>query len=182
MRDSVKVMILLSVSFLMVQLEQQLKGILPLSGLLAVMSTGIALYRLYRPVAERLSNRYNKLWVAAEVVLFVLVGASVDLRYAYMEGLRAVLLVAGALIFRITGVMLCLVKTKLSLKERVFCALAYIPKATVQAAIGGVPLAMGLSCGLKVLTTAVLAILITAPLGAVGIEHSYKKLLSKSQL
>lgn len=180
-RDSVKVLLLLSFSFLLVALEDALEGIVPISGLIAVMSLGIALQRKRDIVARRLSLKFSKLWVAAELLLFVLVGATVDLHYAYAAGLSAVILIFGVLLFRMAGVWVCLFKTKLLFKERLFCVLAYMPKATVQAAIGSVPLSMGLSCGNIVLTVAVLAVLITAPLGAFLIDLTYKKLLSRDE-
>lgn len=176
-RDSAKVVILLSISFLMIELENRLKGYLPFSGLLAVMSIGIALQKKRYEAAARLSVKYSKLWVAAEVLLFVLVGATVDISYAMKAGAAAVILIFGVLIFRMAGVFFCLLGTDINRKERLFCMIAYMPKATVQAAIGGVPLAMGLGCGKIVLTVAVLAILITAPLGAFGVEQTYKRLL-----
>ena len=179
MRDSVKLLIILSFSFLLIELQNQLEGIVPFSGLLAIMSLGIVIKRKYNILAKRLSGKYNKLWVAAEIFLFVLVGATVDLKYAAVAGVSAVLLVAGALVFRRIGVALCLIKTDLSRKERLFCMVAYVPKATVQAAIGAIPLTMGLSCGQIVLTIAVLSILITAPFGAICIDNLYKKLLEK---
>lgn len=177
MRDSVKLLIILSISFLLLQLETSLKGTVPFSGLLAIMSTGLAINKKYLPLAKRLSVKYSKLWVAAEVLLFVLVGAAVDLSYAAKFGLAAVALIIFALIFRMVGVLTCLIKTKLTRKERVFCMVAYTPKATVQAAIGAVPLSMGLACGNAVLCAAVVSILITAPFGAVCIDQLYKKLL-----
>ena len=176
-RDSAKVVILLSISFLMIELENRLKGYLPFSGLLAVMSIGIALQKKRYEAAARLSVKYSKLWVAAEVLLFVLVGATVDISYALKAGAAAVILIFGVLIFRMAGVFFCLLGTDINRKERLFCMIAYMPKATVQAAIGGGPLAMGLGCGKIVLTVAVLAILITAPLGAFGVEQTYKRLL-----
>ena len=179
MRDSVKLLIILSFSFLLIELQNQLEGIVPFSGLLAIMSLGIVIKRKYDILAKRLSGKYNKLWVAAEIFLFVLVGATVDLKYAVVAGVSAVLLVAGALVFRMIGVALCLIKTDLSRKERLFCMVAYVPKATVQAAIGAIPLTMGLSCGQIVLTIAVLSILITAPFGAICIDNLYKTLLGK---
>ena len=179
MRDSVKLLIILSFSFLLIEMQNQLEGIVPFSGLLAIMSLGIVIKRKYDILAKRLSGKYNKLWVAAEIFLFVLVGATVDLKYAAVAGVSAVLLVAGALVFRMIGVALCLIKTDLSRKERLFCMVAYVPKATVQAAIGAIPLTMGLSCGQIVLTVAVLSILITAPFGAICIDNLYKKLLEK---
>ena len=175
MRDSVKVIALLSLSFLLVAAETLFT--FPFSGLLAVMSAGIAIQRKNAAVATHLSAKYAKLWVAAEVILFVLVGATVDVTYAVAAGVSAVLVIFGALTFRMLGVLVCMIKTSLSIKERVFCMIAYMPKATVQAAIGSVPLALGLSCGNIVLTVAVLAILITAPLGALGVDVTYQKLL-----
>ncbi len=179
MRDSGKVVVLLSISFLMVALENSIKGVIPFSGLLAVMSMGIALQKKRPVVAERLSVKYSKLWVAAEILLFVLVGATVDVSYALAAGASAIILIFGVLLFRMAGVFLCMLKTRLSSKERLFCMIAYMPKATVQAAIGGVPLALGLGCGKIVLTVAVLAILITAPLGAFGVDMTYRKLLPR---
>ncbi|HFL2397136.1 TPA: cation:proton antiporter [Clostridioides difficile] len=178
MRDSAKGVFLLSISFLMISLETALEGIVPFSGLLAVMSIGIFLQIKYRVVARRLSIKYSKLWVGAEILLFVLVGATVDISYAFKAGIGAVILIFGVLLFRMVGVFFCLIKTNLTIKERLFCMIGYIPKATVQAAIGGVPLAMGMASGQLILTLAVLAILITAPLGAFGIDVTYKKLLT----
>lgn len=179
LRDSIKVVILLSASFLLVALEASLEGIVPISGLLAVMSMGAALQRKRSEAAKRLSSKFSKLWIAAEVLLFVLVGATIDINYAASAGLMAIVVVLCALLFRMLGVFCCLLKTKLLVKERLFCMIAYMPKATVQAAIGSIPLAMGLPCGKIVLTVAVLAILITAPLGAFGIDMTYKRLLKK---
>lgn len=179
MRDSVKVLILLSISFLLVAMEKLLKGTLPVSGLLAVMGMSATLLKTYGLLAKCLSAKFNKLWVGAEILLFVLVGATVDIKYAVAAGFAAVLLIFGVMIFRLSGVYVSLLKTPLTKKERVFCMIAYMPKATVQAAIGSIPLALGLSCGKIVLTVAVLAILITAPLGAFGVDISYKKLLEQ---
>lgn len=180
MRDSVKLLIILSFSFLLIELQNRLEGIIPISGLLAIMSLGIVMKKNYPVLAQRLSGKYNKLWVAAEVFLFVLVGATVDLRYAVSAGMNAILLVLAALLFRMLGVALSLIKTDLNHKERLFCMLAYLPKATVQAAIGAIPLSMGLACGQIVLTVAVLSILITAPLGAVCVDNLYTRLLHKA--
>ena len=179
MRDSVKVVILLSLAFLLVAAEDALEGIVPFSGLLAVMGAGVGLQRWRSVVAQRLSLKFSKLWVAAEVALFVLVGAAVDLRYALSAGVMAILAVLGALCFRAVGVLVCVSGAHFSPKEKLFCVLGYLPKATVQAAIGGVPLAMGLGCGQIVLTVAVIAILVTAPLGALAIDRSYPKLLTQ---
>lgn len=179
MRDSVKVVILLSLAFLLVEAEDALEGIFPFSGLLSVMGAGVGLQRWRSVVAQRLSLKFSKLWVAAEVALFVLVGAAVDLRYALSAGVMAILAVLGALCFRAVGVLVCVSGAHFSPKEKLFCVLGYLPKATVQAAIGGVPLAMGLGCGQIVLTVAVIAILVTAPLGALAIDRSYPKLLTQ---
>lgn len=179
MRDSVKLLIFLSISFLLIELQNELEGIVPISGLLAIMSMGVALYKWYNVLAVRLSSKYNKLWVAAEILLFVLVGATVDLNYVATAGLLSVCVVVFAMMFRMAGVFCCLLKTKLDKKERGFCMVAYTPKATVQAAIGGIPLSMGLACGNQVLALAVIAILITAPFGAICIDKLYKKLLKK---
>lgn len=178
MRDSVKILIILSFSFLLLELQNRLEGIIPISGLLAIMSLGIVIKQKYSVLAERLSNKYNKLWVAAEVFLFVLVGATVDLKYAVTSGIFAVLLIIGALVFRMLGVAMSLIKTKLTKHEKLFCMISYTPKATVQAAIGTIPFTMGLACGQTVLTVAVLSILITAPFGAICIDNLYKKLLN----
>lgn len=172
-----KLLVVLSVSFFMLEIEEQLKGIVPISGLLAIMSIGLTLYQTKPELAKELSERYNALWTAGEIVLFVLVGVAVDLSYVKAAGLMAILLVVCALVFRMAGVFTCLIGTKLTSKERVFCMLAYTPKATVQAAIGATPLAMGFACGNIVLTVAILSIIITAPFGAIAIDSSYKKLL-----
>lgn len=168
----------LGISFLLVAAEDWLEGILPLSGLLAVMSMACAL-RLWgvSSVTDRLSEKFGKLWIAAEVLLFVLVGAAVDIRYTLQAGAAAVVMILLALCVRAVGVLLALAGTRLDWKERLFCVIAYLPKATVQAAIGSVPLAMGLPCGALVLSVAVLAILITAPLGAIGIDSTCRRLL-----
>lgn len=180
MRDTIKVVILLSSAFLMVSFEDAYSKIIPFASLIAVMSMGISLQRNREAVAVRLSSKFNKLWVAAEILLFVLVGATVDLNSAFTAGFAAVILIFGVLVFRMLGVFVCLLRTKFNMQERAFCMLAYMPKATVQAAIGGLPLAMGLGCGNIVLTVSVLAILITAPLGAFAIDLTYKKWLIKN--
>ena len=179
MRDSVKLLIILSIAFLFLAMEEQLKGIVPVSGLLAVMAMGATILQFYPLLAKRISPKFSKLWVAAEIVLFVMVGASVDIRFAASAGLAVVGVLFFVMIFRMLGVYLSMLKTKLTWRERLFCMIAYIPKATVQAAIGSIPLAMGLPSGKIILTVAVLAILITAPLGAFGIDRTYKRLLQK---
>ena len=180
-RDTAKVIILLCLGFVLVSLEDNFSSVIPFSALISIMGMGIALQKKRETMAIRLSIKFNKLWVAAEIILFVLVGVTVDISYALSAGITAVILILGVLLFRMIGVLICLIKTDLNVKERLFCVICYTPKATVQAAIGGVPLAMGLSCGHIVLTVAVLAILITAPLGAFMIDKSYKKLLTKKE-
>ncbi|MEG1779476.1 MAG: cation:proton antiporter, partial [Oscillospiraceae bacterium] len=179
LRGSVKVVVILSFSFLLVALEAALKGKVAVSGLLAIMAMGATIQKKNPDIGAVLSRKYSKLWAAAEILLFALVGATVDLQYAAIAGITSILVILGAMVFRMFGVYLCMTKTVLNFKERIFCMIAYMPKATVQAAIGSIPLAMGLSCGKVVLTVAVLAILITAPLGAFGIDISYRKLLTK---
>lgn len=178
-RDSVKVMIILSISFLLLEIENRLESVVPVSGLLAIMSMGITFNQKYNVLSKRLSVKYNKLWLCAEVFLFVLVGIAVDIKYAFAAGVASVVVVMLALVFRMSGVFLSLIKTDLNKKERFFCMLSYTPKATVQAAIGTIPLAMGLDCGSIVLTVAVISILITAPFGAICIDKLYKTMLKK---
>ena len=180
-RNSTKVVIVLGLSFLLVSIENWLKGIIPMSGLPAVMYMALMIKMKCVPsVSSRLSQKFAKLWIAAEVVLFVLVGAAVDISYASTAGIGVVIMIFAALAFRVVGVFFCVLGTKLEKKERLFCMIAYLPKATVQAAIGSVPLSLGLPCGKLVLTVAVAAIIITAPLGAFGMDMTYKKFLKKS--
>lgn len=179
-RNSMKIIIVLGFSFLLIAIEGGLEGKIAMSGLLAVVSMACVLrMKCTSFVSKRLSEKFGKLWLAAEVILFVLVGAAVDIRYTLDAGLAAVAMIFAALIFRSFGVWLCTVKTSLTLKERAFCVIAYLPKATVQAAIGSVPFAAGLPCGKIVLSVAVMAIIITAPLGAFGMDFTYKKFLHK---
>ena len=178
-RDTSKVLIILSISFLLVVIEDKMTTAITFSSLIAVMFIGIGLQKKREAVAKRLSVKYGKLWVAAEVFLFVLVGATVNIEYLGKIGAKAFVVIIGALIFRMFGVFVCLLRTNLKRKEQLFAMMAYTPKATVQAAIGGIPLALGLACGDTVLTVAVLAIVFTAPLGAFAIDWSYKKLLNK---
>ncbi|MBU5472128.1 cation:proton antiporter [Roseburia sp. MSJ-14] len=181
-RNSMKVIIVLGVSFLLVAIEGWLEGKVSVSGLLAVVSMACVIkMKSTSFVSKRLSEKFGKLWLAAEVILFVLVGAAVDIRYTLSAGIAAVLMIFTALIFRACGVMICTIKTELTWQERLFCVIAYLPKATVQAAIGSVPLAAGLLCGKMILSVAVLAIIITAPIGAFGIDNTYKKLLVKEE-
>ncbi len=177
MRDTAKVLILLSIAFLLLAFEKL--QLVPFSGLLAVMGIGLTILKLNKDLAGRLSHKFGKLWVGAEILLFVLVGAGVDIRFALAAGPLVIILVVGALVFRMAGVWCSVFKTPLNRKESLFCMLAYLPKATVQAAIGAIPLSMGLSCGQIVLTVAVISILLTAPLGALAIDLTYRKLLTK---
>lgn len=179
MRDTSKVLIILSISFLLVVLEDYLATPITFSALIAVMFIGIGLQRKREVVAKRLSAKYGKLWVASEVFLFVLVGATVNIGYIGKVGIKALIVIAGALVFRMFGVLVCLLGTEIKGKERMFTMLAYTPKATVQAAIGGIPLALGFACGETVLAVSVLAIVLTAPLGAFAIDLTYKKFLKK---
>jgi hypothetical protein len=178
-RDTSKVLVILSISFLLVVVEGKLKSAIPFSALIAIMFIGIGLQRKRGEVAKRLSAKYGKLWVVAEVFLFVLVGATVNIGYLGNVGIKAFIVIIGALAFRMLGVFICLLGTSMNKREKMFVMIAYTPKATVQAAIGGVPLALGLACGNAVLTVAVLAIVLTAPLGAFAIDLSYKKLLTQ---
>lgn len=180
-RDTSKVLIVLSISLLLVVLEDFLTTSITFSSLIAIMFIGVGLKRNREVVAKRLSIKYGKLWVGAEVFLFVLVGVTVNINYLTHVGFKALLLIILALVFRMFGVFICLLKTKLNKKEKLFAMIAYTPKATVQAAIGGIPLSLGLACGDTVLTVAVLAIILTAPLGAFAIDLTYKKLLKKSE-
>ena len=179
-RNSLKVIIVMGTAFMLMSIETWLKGIVSVSGLLAVVAMACVLKaRSVESVSKRLSEKFGKLWLAAEVVLFVLVGAAVDIRYTLTAGGAAVLMIAAALVFRAIGVSICLLGTGLKKKEKLFCVIAYLPKATVQAAIGSVPMAMELSSGKMILSVAVLGILITAPLGALGMDLTYQKSLKR---
>lgn len=180
-RDTVKVLLILSISFILVATEDMLNTPIKFSALIAIMFVGVGLHKKRDVVAKRLSQKYEKLWIASEVFLFVLVGATVNINYLGNMGIKALIVIFGALIFRMAGVFVCLIKTELNKKERLFTMIAYTPKATVQAAIGGIPLALNFACGETVLTIAVLAIVITAPLGAFAIDLSYKKLLRRNE-
>lgn len=181
-RNSMKVIVVLGLSFLLMAVETWAKPYVSVSGLLAVVSMACVLkMKCPKSVSGRLSEKFGKLWIAAEVVLFVMVGAAVDIRYTATAGGAAVVMILRALIFRAAGVCVCMAGTALNKKERLFTVIAYLPKATVQAAIGSVPMAMGLSCGQIVLSVAVLAILITAPLGAIGMDVTYRRLLKRQE-
>ena len=179
MRSTVKMIVLLCTAFCLTSFEDEFSGKIPFASLIGVMAVGMAVKQKDGKLAAELSAIYDKLWIPAEILLFVLVGASVEIESAVSAGISAILLILCVLLFRMAGVLICTLGTKLNRKERIFCMLAYMPKATVQAAIGGIPLAMGLSCGQTVLTVSVIAIMITAPLGAFAIDLTYKKLLSK---
>lgn len=178
-RDTSKVIIILSISLLLTVAEDNLKTAITFSALISIMFIGVGMKKQHEALAKRISAKYAKIWVGAEVFLFVLVGATVDISYLGKVGLNAIIVILAALLFRMAGVFVCLIKSKVELKERIFAMLAYTPKATVQAAIGGIPLSLGLACGDTVLTVAVLAIVLTAPLGAFAIDLSYKKLLNR---
>lgn len=180
-RDTVKVLLILSISFILVATEDMLNTSIKFSALIAIMFVGVGLHKKRDVVAKRLSQKYEKLWIASEVFLFVLVGATVNINYLGNMGIKALIVIFGALIFRMAGVFVCLIKTELNKKERLFTMMAYTPKATVQAAIGGIPLALNFACGETVLTIVVLAIVITAPLGAFAMDLSYKKLLRRNE-
>ena len=180
-RDTSKVLIILSVSFLLVVIEDSLTTSITFSSLIAIMFIGIGIQKKREIVAKRLSIKYSKLWVAAEIFLFVLVGATVNINYLGKVGIKALIVILVALMFRMVGVFVSLLGTDIKPKEKLFAMMAYTPKATVQAAIGGIPLALGLACGDTVLTVAVLAIVLTAPLGAFAIDSTYKKLLNYSR-
>ncbi len=178
-KDALKILIVLSAAFLLLQLEKYISSYIAFSGLLAIMSTGIAVKKWSGDIALDLSSKFSELWVGAEILLFSLVGAALNITYAMDAGLKVVILILIVVAFRMLGVFICLIKSNLNIKERIFCMISYSPKATVQAAIGSIPLSMGLECGNIVLTTAVVSILITAPLGAFGIDMTHKKFLTK---
>ncbi len=177
--DTKAIVLFLCIGFFLVSIEDRLNGLVGFSGLIAIMAMGICFRSKNPEQAQAISAGFSKLWVVAEVLLFVLVGAAVDISYAYLAGAAAIILVASVLIFRVAGVALCVMGTKLRNRERLFCALSYTPKATVQAAIGSIPLSMGLASGETILTVAVVAILFTAPLGAFLIDHTYQRLLER---
>ncbi|MBV7390425.1 cation:proton antiporter [Enterococcus sp. ALS3] len=178
-RDSLKVLIIMSVSFLLMGVEDQLEGILSFSGMLSVISLSLTIFQFQPPIAQKLAIKFNKLWLAAEIFLFVLVGASVNITFALKAGILPILFILLVTLIRMVGVLLALLKTNLNSKEKLFCMIAYTPKATVQAAIVGIPFALGISNGEMMLTVAVLSILITAPIGAYLIDLSYQKLLTE---
>ncbi len=180
-RDTSKVIIILSISLLLTVAEDNLKTAITFSALISIMFIGVGMKKQHETLAKRISAKYAKIWVGAEVFLFVLVGATVDISYLGKVGLNAIIVILSALLFRMAGVFVCLIKSRVELKERIFAMLAYTPKATVQAAIGGIPLSLGLACGDTVLTVAVLAIVLTAPLGAFAIDLSYNKLLKREE-
>lgn len=182
MRDTIKVLIILSVSMLMVSVEELLKPWFPMSGLLAVMAIGGTILKTYELLAKRIMGKFSKIWVGSEILLFVLVGAAVNITALGGTGIKALILIFSALLVRMLGVALSVSGTTLTVKERLFCAIAYLPKATVQAAIGSIPLAMGVPAGGTILSVAVLAIMVTAPLGAIGIDKTYRKLLDSPEV
>lgn len=176
---TVESLIILSTSFMFITLEEVLKPYIPMSGMLSVMALGVTILKIYPSIVDKLMTRFSELWIGAEIIMFVLIGASLNIKTLSGSGLKAVLLILLALVVRIVGVYLSLLKTNLNIKERIFSCVSAIPKSTVQAAIGGIPLAEGVKSGNLILTITVVSILLTAPLGALGIEATYKKLLSK---
>jgi NhaP-type Na+/H+ or K+/H+ antiporter len=180
-RDTIKVLMLLSISFMFISLENIVKEYIPISGLLAVMALGATILKKYDILAKRIARKFSKIWVLAELLLFVFVGAIVNINYARTAGIAVIALIILALLIRMCGVFICLINTKLNMKERLFCAMAYLPKATVQAAIGSIPLTQGVSAGSIILTVAVIAILFSAPLGGFLIDVNYKRLLKEEQ-
>ena len=181
-RDTVKILLIFGASFLLVGYEEHISSLIPFSGLLAVMALGGTILKLSEPVAKRIQGKFSKIWVAAELLLFVLVGAAVDIKYAYTAGFAAVIVILGAVIFRAAGVVISLIKSGFSLKEKLFCIISFLPKATVQAAVGALPLAAGVAAGNTILSIAVLAIIIMAPLGAMAIDYSFKRLLKHDEV
>lgn len=179
LRNTYKVIILLSICFLFVSIEKSLEGKLAISGFLAIMAMGVTIFNKYPSLSKIFQVKFSKMWLISEIILFVLVGASVNISYALKAGLSTIIIIFIALLFRMLGTYLCLLKTNFNNKERLFTCITQIPKATVQAAIGGVPLEMGLLCGNTVLTVAVLSIIITAPLGSILIDKTQYKLLKK---
>lgn len=182
MRGTIRMLLLLAVSFLFVELESAVRAYVPISGLLAVMALGGTILKKDGTLAKQMSAKLSKTWVVAELFLFVLIGAAVDIGYIGKAGMMAVYLLILALLFRIAGVYFSLFKTELNRKEKLFCAISYLPKATVQAAIGGVPLSLGIATGHTILAVAVLAIVITAPIGAIGVDLTYKRLLTQGRM
>ncbi len=178
-RDTIKIVIILCTAFLFAAFEDSFAALVPFSSLIGVMCIGISMQKVRPQVSARLTKRFSKMWEVAQILLFVLVGATVNINFALTSGFSALLLILIVLFVRMLGVLICLIKTNLNIKERIFCVFAYLPKATVQAAIGGIPLSVGLACGEVILSTAVLSILITAPLGAFLIDISYNRFLSK---
>jgi NhaP-type Na+/H+ or K+/H+ antiporter len=180
-RDTKKVIVILCTAFVFLAIEDALISIIPISGLLAVMALGITILKQYPKLASRLSTKFSKIWVGAEMFLFVLVGATVNLSFALTAGFAAIALIFIGLLFRTLAVNICLIGTNLNFRERVFTSIAYLPKATVQAAIGAIPLFAGVASGNLILILAVTAIIITAPLGALGIDLTYKRFLTKGK-
>ena len=181
LRDTIKILLLFGMSFFFVGAETYVSRYVPFSGLLAVMALGGAILNRRREVASRLSAKIAKIWVGAELLLFIMLGSAVEINALLSAGLGSVLLILGALLFRSIGVIVSLLGSGLKMKEILYCDVAYFPKATVQAAVGAIPLAQGLACGMMVLTTAVLSILITAPLGAILMDVMVKKCLTRSR-
>ena len=176
-RDTKKVLIILGIATLLTSLETVLSGLVPIASLLGVMTIGFVLLEKREIVAKRLAKKFNKIWVFSEILLFVLIGSQVNIEVAFNSGLKGVIIILCGLILRSIGVLISTLGTDLNLKERLFCAIAYTPKATVQAAIGAIPLSLGVPSGELILAVAVLSIILTAPLGLIGIRYGGKHLL-----
>lgn len=178
-RDTKKVLIILGIAILLTSTEELLSGVIPIASLLGVMTIGFILLEKKENVAKRLALKYNKIWIFAEILLFVLIGSQVNINVAFESGFKGLIIIAIGLTARGIGVLISTAGTNLNKKERLFCIIAYIPKATVQAAIGAIPLSLGIPSGDLILALAVLSILITAPLGLIGINIGSKKLLDQ---
>ena len=177
MRDTIKVLILFSLSFFLVGYESEISAFVPFSGLISVMTLGMGIQAFYPILASRLLGKFAKIWVGAELFLFILVGAVVNLSILSSVLWLGLFVIVVALLGRMVGVQMCLIKTELNIKERMFAGIAFLPKATVQAAIGSLALSQGLAVGELILSLAVLSILFSAPVGAIGIDLTAKNLL-----
>lgn len=172
-RDTLKVLILFALAFLLIYAEDYL----PISGLLAIITLHITIFSLYPVLAERLTSKFSKIWVVSEMMLFVLIGAAVDITLFGRIGWLTIILLLVSLGVRSMGVQLSILKSKFNIKEKIFINFSYLPKATVQAAIGGIPYSLGMPGGEIILAISVLSIFMTAPLGAILIDQTANKLI-----
>ncbi len=180
MRDSQKTTLLIAISILMVGFSNLVNNQIHIAALLGVMTIGIVITEMKNTLGTRLSIKFEKVWVLAEVFLFVLVGAEVDVQAGLSIGVIGIVIIFGGLLMRTLGVFIALLGKTYLMKEKLFIAIAYTPKATVQAAIGALPLSVGVASGDTILAFAVLSILITAPLGAIGINKTAVSLLEEA--